>query len=110
MPEKYRTLVETPVFTKIAKASLSDEEYLALQVELARNPEAGALIPRGGGVRKLRWGGSGTGKRGGFRVIYYLAVAAEVVLMLYMYDKSVAGDLTQDEIKALAKVVKEEFK
>ena len=38
---------------------------------IARNPEAGDLIPQNGGVRKIRWTRSGTAKRGGVRVIYF---------------------------------------
>ena len=33
--------------------------------------ETGDLIPEAGGVRKVRWGVKGRGKRGGIRVIYY---------------------------------------
>ena len=44
---------------------LSDEE-LALMIDyLAYNPAAGDLIPGTGGVRKLRWGLEGRGKRAG---------------------------------------------
>jgi hypothetical protein len=52
---------------------LSDGEYLQLQEALLADPEAGAMIPGSGGVRKLRWGVAGRGKRGGIRVIYFLA-------------------------------------
>ena len=38
---------------------------------IAGDPEAGAVIPDMGGVRKLRWGRAGSGKRGGVRVIYF---------------------------------------
>lgn len=34
---------------------------------IARNPEAGNLIPETGGRRKMRWRGQGSGKRGGAR-------------------------------------------
>src|ERR1700738_736944 len=38
---------------------------------IARNPEAGDLVPASGGVRKVRWGRQGSGKRGGVRIIYF---------------------------------------
>jgi hypothetical protein len=38
---------------------------------IAGKPEAGDLIPETGGVRKVRWGRGGSGKRGGARVIYF---------------------------------------
>lgn len=65
MRKKLFTIVETPVFTKIVKDALSEQEYRALQLELANNPTAGAVIPGSGGLRKLRWAGEGKGKSGG---------------------------------------------
>jgi len=51
--------VETPIFSKEITELLSDEEYRGLQLALLFRPEQGPLIPRGGGLRKIRW------KRGG---------------------------------------------
>ena len=110
MPKEHFTFVETSIFTKLVKSNLSDEEYRALQLELARDPNAGNVIPGSGGLRKLRWAGEGGGKSGGFRIIYYYAANKEMVLMLYMYAKSAVASLTKDQIKALGKIVKEEYK
>ena len=63
--------VETPVFTASVTLLLSDEEYRQLQLALLIRPEQGVLIRGSGGLRKLRWGARGRGKRGGVRVIYY---------------------------------------
>ena len=63
------TFVETKLFTSLVGGYLSDDEYAALQLSIAANPEAGAIVRGSGGVRKLRWSGSGRGKRGGIRVI-----------------------------------------
>ncbi|MDP3768351.1 MAG: hypothetical protein Q8S13_10075, partial [Dehalococcoidia bacterium] len=60
--------VETPVFTAAVTSLLSDEEYRQLQLALLIRPEQGALIRGSGGLRKLRWGARGRGKRGGVRV------------------------------------------
>lgn len=65
--------IETPTFTRLVTALLSDEEYRALQNELLEDPERGVLIQGGGGIRKLRFAARGHGKRGGVRVIYYWA-------------------------------------
>ena len=43
-------------------------------------------------------------------MIYYWAVRDEVVLMLLMYPKSEKDDLTADQKKLLAALVREEFK
>jgi hypothetical protein len=62
--------VETPIFTKLIGAILDAEEYRALQAALLLRPEQGALIPGAGGLRKVRWGQAGTGRRGGLRLSY----------------------------------------
>jgi mRNA-degrading endonuclease RelE of RelBE toxin-antitoxin system len=103
------TIVETPTFTRLVTATLGEEEYRALQLELARNPKAGAVIPGSGGLRKIRWAGGGRGKRSGFRVIYYWLGAEQTVLMLYLFAKNEADDLTKDQLKVLARIVKEEY-
>ena len=63
--------VETPVFTAAVTLLLADEEYRQLQIALLIRPAQGTLIRGIGGLRKLRWGARGRGKRGGVRVIYY---------------------------------------
>lgn len=63
------SFIETKLFTRLVQDYLSDEEDAKLQALLMGNPEAGDGVPGSGGVRKLRWGTRGRGKRGGFRVI-----------------------------------------
>ena len=101
---------ETTVFTKQVKQLLDAESYRLLQLRLVADPEAGALIPGTGGLRKIRWQGSGRGKRGGIRAIYYWAGKVDVILMVLAYPKNEQGDLTADQKKILAALVREEFK
>ncbi len=101
--------VETPIFTREISAFLTDEEYRSLQLALLFRPEQGPLIPGSGGLRKLRWGFRGKGKRGGCRVIYYWD-KQETVYMLFVYPKSKQEDLTPAQVKVLARLVREEFK
>jgi hypothetical protein len=49
-------LIETPVFTRRLTKLMSDDEYRLMQALLVESPEAGAKIPKSGGLRKLRWG------------------------------------------------------
>lgn len=102
--------VETPVFTALLRQTLSDPEYRALQLALVLRPEQGPVIVGSGGLRKLRWGTSGRGKRGGLRIIYYWDAPSETFYMLYLYAKNTQGDLTSAQAKLLRRVVEEEFK
>lgn len=62
--------VETPVFAKRIQQCMDDDEYVELQKHLAERPDAGNIIKGSGGIRKLRWAGSGRGKRGGLSHLF----------------------------------------
>ena len=102
--------VETPVFTGLVRKSLDDDEYRALQLTLLLRPEQGPLIPGSGGLRKIRWGKEGRGKRGGLRVIYYWDKPSSRCFMLFLYAKNEQGDLTPSQVRTLARLVREEFR
>lgn len=102
--------VETPIFTARLAHVLRDEEYRTLQLALLLRPEQGAVIAGSGGLRKLRWAGSGRGKRSGLRVIYYWAPREQIIYMLYVYAKNEQGDLTAKQVRTLARLVREEFR
>ncbi len=96
------TVAETQAFVRSAEKIWSDEELAELLDHLAHNPEAGDLIPGTGGVRKVRWGRSGSGKRGGARVIYFYYCLDCPLYLLLAYAKAQATDLTPEEKKAVA--------
>jgi hypothetical protein len=102
--------VETPVFTSSLRGLLSAEEYRQLQIALLLRPEQGAVIRGSGGLRKLRWGVAGRGKRGGVRLIYYWEPAGELFYLLYVYPKNVQDDLTPFQVRALRRLVEEELR
>jgi hypothetical protein len=80
---------------------LSDDEYATVQQSLVVNPEAGDVIPGSGGVRKLRWGVAGRGKRGGIRVIYFLRLAHGEIWMLTLYAKNVSDKIPATVLKKI---------
>lgn len=84
---------------------LSDDEYSALQQALAARPEAGGVIGGSGGVRKLRWGVEGRGKRDGVRVIYYLRSRQGVVWMLTVYAKSEVESIPGHVLKQIKEAI-----
>jgi mRNA-degrading endonuclease RelE of RelBE toxin-antitoxin system len=95
------TFVESRLFTSLVNKYLSDDEYAALQQAIADNPEAGEMIRGSGGVRKLRWGVSGRGKRGGIRVVYYLRSRQGEVWMLTLYAKNEADSIPAHILKRI---------
>ena len=94
-------IVELPNFTKLVVSFLSDDEYKELQNHLIKHPKSGDLIPKTGGLRKVRWAGSGKGKRGGLRVIYFWVSSDDEIVMVSIYKKSDKDDLTKDQYKIL---------
>ena len=82
--------IETPFFTKALDRYLDDDEYYELQIDLNKHPEAGKVVRGSGGVRKLRWGAKGRGKRGGLRVIYFLRLVRGQIWMLTLYGRTYA--------------------
>ena len=101
--------VETPVFTKRVRDLLPDDDYRALQIVLLLRPAQGPLIKGSGGLRKVRWAPKGVGKRGGVRVIYYWRPDEQVFYMLFAYAKTVQEDLTADQLRVLARIIREEL-
>ena len=65
------------------------------------DPEAGAVIRGSGGVRKLRWGVAGRGRRGGIRVIYFLRTQQGQIWMLTLYAKNVAENISANVLKQI---------
>ena len=99
--------IETPTFTRMVTALLSEQEYQALQDDLVENPAKGVLIKGGGGIRKIRHGMKGRGKSGGVRVIYYWVKDGHLIYMLVAYPKSMKDDLSERETAILGELVKE---
>lgn len=97
--------IETPVFTRQITALVDDDDYADFQRELAKDPEAGDVIPGTGGLRKIRMAAKGHGKRGGARVIYYYFTSDAHIALLLAYAKNEAVDLTASQKKALKQVI-----
>ena len=104
---KKMEFIETPTFTRMLTALLTDDDYRGLQNELMEDPESGDIIKGGGGIRKLRYAAQGRGKSGGVRVIYYWVKDNHQIYMLVVYPKSKKDNLTDKETAILREFVKE---
>jgi mRNA-degrading endonuclease RelE of RelBE toxin-antitoxin system len=96
-------VVETEEFLADVKGVLSEDEHDALIQYVAQYPKAGDLIPRTGGLRKLRWAAGGKGRRSGSRVIYYFHNMEVPVFLMAIYAKAAQTDLSPAQRKALSK-------
>jgi hypothetical protein len=99
------SIVELPSFARATEEVLSEDEFEDLKFYLAKNPEAGVVIPGTGGVRKLRWTAQGKGKRGGGRVIYYFHNFKLPLYLMAFFTKGAKSDLTPKEKKELTRIV-----
>lgn len=86
---------------------LGRDLLVAIQQEILKDPEKGNLIPRLGGVRKLRIGNpqQSKGKRGGYRVIYLDVANQFKTYLLWIYKKGELENILPDEKKIIRKLV-----
>lgn len=107
------SVVETPSYISDAESGLTETERNSIIDSLAVNPLQGSLIKGAGGLRKMRIGMIGRGKRGGGRVIYWFHSEGLPVVLLAMFAKNEAADLSAKERTALARIANrlvEDFK
>ena len=102
------SFIETRLFTQLVRDYLSDEEYRQVQLELIKNPMLGPVVRGSGGVRKLRWGAPGRGKRGGYRIIYFIYRPKEVIWMLTIYPKNVRDSIPGPVLKQIRQEIEGE--
>ena len=98
-----QTVVEMPGYLRIAEAIFSESERERIVYMVAADPECGELMQGTGGFRKVRFGRSGKGKRGGARVVYILRSDAFPVFLVTAYAKNEKENLTKKERNDLAK-------
>ena len=96
---------EDPEFTDKALRLIGDDGIFDIQVYLLDQPDVGDIIPGSGGCRKLRWAAKGHGKRGGARVIYYWVTPDDRILLLDIYAKNEAEDLSAARLQQLKRKI-----
>ncbi len=104
---EYFSFTETAKFQRKALDLIGDDGITKVQIFLCKYPTVGAVIRGSSGIRKLRWSASSRGKRGGSRVIYFLALSNKRVILLDIYAKNEKSDLSTEQLKRLEFTVKE---
>ena len=104
MAGRLLTVVETSAYLTAAKKFLTSNEREEIVNEVAANPHGGTSL--GGGLRKMRIGSSGRGKRGGGRVVYLFGGNHMPIFLLAAFAKAERADLSVVERRALAAVAK----
>ena len=101
------TVCELPAFRRAAdQAGMSEDEISDLIDFLAENPKAGDEIAGTGGCRKVRVGGRGKGKSGGYRTITFFSGETMPVFLITVFSKGARASLSKAECNKLRRVTK----
>lgn len=105
------SVVETPTFLADAKSvGMGAEEREALILFLSANPRAGDLMAGTGGARKVRFKRPGTGKSGGYRIIFYYAGEDVPLFLLNVFTKGDRANLSKAEQNILRGILSDMVK
>jgi mRNA-degrading endonuclease RelE of RelBE toxin-antitoxin system len=113
MTERLMTVAQTAPFIRQAAKLWTEDDRNAFVDFIAANPDAGDVIPDTGGLRKVRWGRTGTGKRGGVRIIYFYHDDTMPLYLLLIYAKTERENWTRDEkrrAQALTEAIKQTYR
>ena len=95
----------TRTYERAVRKLLGEEARREMEAAIVAAPDAAPVIRGTGGIRKLRWAGSGRGKRGGIRTVYFYHAGPETVYLLTAYAKADREDLTPTDTRALSRLV-----
>ena len=99
------TIIETEVFEKFWPLYWMEKEHDAFIAFIAESPNAGDVVSGSGGVRKVRWSRSGSGKSGGVRVIYFNRFADNEIWLLAIYAKAKQENAPAHILKAMKEAI-----
>jgi len=99
------TVVETLRYQVDAERLFSATEREAVIDLVSNDPRCGVVVPSSGGVRKVRVGFGGRGKRGGARVLYVYGGDDLPIFLLAVFAKNEKDDLTPADRTRMAKAI-----
>ena len=92
------TVVETILFSSLWPRYWTEDERGEFAAYLADHPDAGDVIAKTQGLRKVRWGRQGSGKSSGVRVIYFKRNTEGQLVLLLLYAKSRQATMTAHQL------------
>jgi mRNA-degrading endonuclease RelE of RelBE toxin-antitoxin system len=97
----------TPDFARDFKRLLKQHKHLAADFDrflMSFVHTLGDIIPGTGGAYKIRMSATGTGKRGGYRLIYYFFHENEIYF-LKIYHKAIQENISESERKQIQQLI-----
>ena len=101
------TVVETLLFQRQWPLYWTEDQRGEFASFIAEHPTSGDVVPGSGGIRKVRWGRTGSGKSGGVRVIYVTRTAEGEIVLLTLYAKAKTDNLTGAKLKEIRRALEE---
>ena len=95
----------TRTYERAIRKLLTEDARAEMEASIVATPDTAPVIRGTGGIRKVRWAGSGRGKRGGIRAIYFWHTGPGAIYMLTAYAKADRDDLSPADRRALMRVV-----
>jgi hypothetical protein len=97
-------VVESDSYLSRAEKLMSESERGHVVDLIAIAPESGVVVKGTGGLRKLRIPLAGRGKRGGGRVVYWFHSVGFPAVLLWVYAKNEADDLSSEQRKRMVAI------
>lgn len=99
--------METPSYLARATRLMTDDERSAVVDAVSADPRLGVLVQGTGGLRKMRIPLDGRGKRGGGRVVYWYHSLEFPAVLLWVFAKNEADDLSASQRQILARMTED---
>ena len=98
-------IFSTRTYERAVRKLLGEEARREMEEAIVAAPDAAPVIRGTGGIRKLRWAGSGRGKRGGIRTVCFYHAGPEAIYLLTACAKADREVPTPADTRALSRLV-----
>ena len=100
-------LIVTTTYERAIRKLIAEDARERMEAQIVANPAGVPVVPGPGGIRELRWAGSGRGKRGGIRTIYYYHADPAAVCLPMACAKTDREDMKPADKKTWSRLVAE---